>query len=481
MKKYIIIATLFFVSGFNIATMAQSGATITKQTITPQILHRLDSLYHYLDSTGLYNGNILVAAGGKKVSSASIGYANLDTKEKLTEASSFTLASISKQFTAVGILRLVQAGKIKLDQQVSTILPGFPYAGVTVRQLLNHTGGLPDYARMMDEHWDKSKIASNADMLKMLIEKHPEATFKPGTQWEYSNTGYALLASIMETVSGKSYAAYMQEQVFTPFGLKQTTVFMPRYVPKKIKGYAYSYVRKEDGSYVQPDSVAELDFVRFLDGVGGQGRVVSTVTDLLKWNNALRDRKILSAELWNEAITAPVINGKSTDYGFGLIVAPSPERGRVLRHTGSWPAYITNNVLYLDKDISLIYLTNKEQAQDVYDATFETVKNIVFEKPFSFPQPLVQKLAVVDPTIYSRYTGVYATTEMEGFELSVSEKEGKLYLQATGQPATVLSPESDNMFFIAGEPIKIEFKTDANNMANVLVLYQNGVHEFKRK
>lgn len=480
MKKCTIIVALWLLASFG-TTHAQQDTPASRHIMTTAALHRLDSLYHYLDSTGLYNGNILVAAGGKKVSSAAIGYANLDTKEKLTEASSFTLASISKQFTAVGILRLVQAGKIKLDQQVASLLPGFPYPDVTVRHLLNHTGGLPDYLEMLDTYWDKSKIASNADMLKMLIEKHPAAVFKPGTKWEYSNTGYAVLASIIETVSGKSYTSYMQAEVFNPMGLKQTSVYMPRYAPRKIKGYAYSYVKNEEGRYVQPDSIKALDFVRYVDGVCGQGRVVSTVTDLLIWNNALRDKKLLPPELLREATTAPEIDGKSTGYGFGLMIVQSPERGRVLRHTGSWPAYITNNVLYLDKDVSLIFLTNKEQASDVYDAAFDAVKNIVFDKPYTFPVPLVQKLAVVDPAIYSRYTGVYATPEMEGFELTITAKDGKLYLQATGQSINELSPESDNMFFLAGEPIKIEFKTDGNNPANALILHQNGMHEFKRK
>lgn len=480
MKKRLIFITLFLLNNLGVARAQQDSPT-TKHTITRVTLHRLDSLYHYLDSTGLYNGNILVGAGGKKVSSSSIGYANLETKERLTESSPFNLASVSKQFTAVGILRLVQAGKIMLDQQVASILPGFPYPGVTVRHLLNHTGGLPDYLAMMDEHWDKSKIACNADMLKMLIEKHPAAVFEPGTKWEYSNTGYALLASIIERVSKKSYASYMQEEVFKPMGLQQTSVYMPRYAPRKIKGYASSYVRDEKGAYVPPDSIKELDFVRFVDGIGGQGRVVSTVTDLLIWNNALRDRKLLTPELWKEATTDPVIDGKNTGYGFGLMIVQSPERGRVLRHTGSWPAYITNNVLYLDKDVSLIYLTNKEQAGDVYDATFEAVKNIVFDKPFRFPEVLVQQLAVVDPALYSRYTGVYVTAEMEGFELNITTREGKLYAQATGQPEQELSPEADNRFFIAGEPVKIEFKTKDNNVADTLVLYQRGQHEFKRK
>lgn len=479
MKKYII-ATALTLSLF-CAAKAQVASPASKHRITATALHQLDSLYHYLDSTGLYNGNILVGVGGKKVSAASIGYSNLRTKEPLKETSPFNLASVSKQFTATGILRLVQAGKITLDQQVTSILPGFPYKDVTVRHLLNHTSGLPDYQEMLDKHWDKTKIATNKDMLKVLIEQHPKSLFAPGTKWEYCNTGYALLASIIETVAHKSFADYMQEQVFVPFGLKQTFVYTSRYAPRPVKDYAYSYVKNEAGVYVEPDSIPELDFVRYVDGVCGQGRVHSTTTDLLAWNNAVRDQKVLPNALWKEATTAPDINGKSTGYGFGLEVVQNPERGRVLRHTGSWPAYITNNVLYLDKDVSLIYLTNKEQDADVYQATFEAVKNIVFGKPFSFPMPLVQKEVAIDSTLYRYYVGTYVTPEMEGFELTISTREGKLYLDATGQSQTVITPESDTMFFIPGVPVRIEFKANGSAMATALILHQNGDHEFKRK
>lgn len=479
MKKYII-ATALALSIFQVVN-AQVASPTSRHQISATSLRQLDSLYHYLDSTGLYNGNILVGVGGKKVSAASIGYSNLRTKERLTEASPFNLASVSKQFTAVGILRLVQAGKITLDQQVTSILPGFPYKGVTVRHLLNHTSGLPDYQEMLDKHWDKTKIATNKDMLKVLTEQHPELLFAPGTKWQYSNTGYALLASVIETTSHKSFGDYMREQVFLPFGLHHTFVYTSRYAPRPIKGYAYSYVKKEAGVYVEPDSIPELDFVRYVDGVCGQGRVHSTTTDLLTWNNAIRDQKVLSKALWEEATTAPEINGKNTGYGFGLEVVQNPERGRVLMHTGSWPAYITKNALYLDKDVSLIYLTNKEQESDIYEATFEAVKNIVFGKPFSFPTPLVQTEAAIDTAVYRYYVGTYTIAEMAGFELTVSTKDGKLYLDATGQPQTVITPESETMFFIPGEPVKLEFKANNGAMATALILHQNGAHEFKRK
>lgn len=460
---------------------AQTPAAPEKAVISPTALHKLDSLFRYLDSTGFYNGNILVAAGGEKRASAAIGYANLATKEHLTESSTFELASVSKQFTAVGILCLIQAGKLTLNQKLETLFPSFPYKGVSIRNLLNHTCGLPDYIGLFHEHWDKSRIATNNDVMAMLIKHHPKKVFEPGTRWEYSNTGYALLASVIEKVSAKSYADYMREAVFAPLHLEQTQVYMRRYAPRQIEGYAYGYVQGEDGSFKLPDSVKEYGYVHYLDGITGDGTVNTTAGDLLLWNNAVRDRKLVSPALWIEAITPPVINGKSTDYGFGFMVKQNLERGLVLMHTGGWPGYHTNNVLYLDKDVSLIYLSNKEESPDLTEAVYAAVKNIVFDKPAEFPKPLVQQVAEVDKSLYKLYTGTYTSSEMKGFELIVREKGGNLSIQATGQAEIEVKPEAANKFFVPDFPISLEFMPNDGKPAATLVLLQNGKHEFKRK
>jgi CubicO group peptidase (beta-lactamase class C family) len=470
------------------ATMLLLATTLLAQTKAPaqpligaEALHRLDSLFHYLNESGLYNGNILVAEGGKKKAFAAIGYANLETKERLTEASTFELASCSKQFTAVGILTLVATGKLSLDQQLETLFPGFPYKGVTIRHLLNHTGGLPDYMSLMHEHWDHTLIATNADVLAMFQKYHPAKNFEPGANWEYSNTGYALLASVIEKVSGKSFAKYMKEAVFTPLHLNHTLVYMRRYAPQKIPGYAYGYIEDSTGAFKLPDDVPDAAYVIYLDGIGGDGCVNTTVGDLLIWNNAVRDKKLLPAELWKEALTPPVINGKNTNYGFGFQVVENPERGRVLMHNGGWPGYTTRNVLYLEKDISLIYLCNKQQSGAIMEATWTAVKNIVFGQPAEFPKPLVQVVAEVDKSLYKLYSGTYAATEQPDFELKVRTDGDHLFIQATGQSEAEVMPEALHRFFIPDFPITIEFVPDGPKPSPTLILNQNGKHEFKRK
>lgn len=461
-------------------TLAQQPAT-NKAIISADALHNLDSLFHYLDTSGLFNGNILVASGGEKKSFAAIGYSNLKTKERLTEASTFELASCSKQFTAAGILTLVAKGRLSLDQKLETILPALPYKGVTIRHLLNHTGGLPDYMELMQEHWDRKRIATNEDVVHLLDKFEPAKRFEPGTRYEYSNTGYALLASVIEKVSGKSFAKYMKEAVFQPLHLNHTLVYMRRYAPQKIKGYAYGYIKDNSGEYKLPDSVEESSYVYYLDGIGGDGCVNTTVDDLLAWNNAVRDQKLLPATLWKEALTPPVIDGKSTDYGFGFQVVQNTERGKVLMHNGGWPGYTTRNVLYLDKDVSLIYLCNKEQSPTITDGTWTAVKNIVFDLPFEFPKPLVQVAADVDKSIYGLFSGTYTSAEMPGFELNVRSEKGHLYIQATDQGEIEVVPEAPNRFFVPDYPISIEFVGDAGKPAPSLILNQNGKHEFKRK
>ncbi len=468
-----------------VATACLAGAQTlsgTTHDISPKALRQLDSLYHYLDTSRLYNGNILVGVGGVKVSGASIGYANLEKKEKLTSQSTFELASVSKQFTAVGILRLVAAGKLKLDQTLESIFPSFPYKGIAIRQLLNHTGGLPSYERLMMTSWNRKKIANNSDIIAELTRLHPKEEFAPGTKWEYSNTGYAMLAAVIEKVSGKSYADYMKEQVFKPLHLDHTFIYMRRYAPRIVKGYAYGYVKNDAGNYVLPDSVEEYSYVRYLDGIGGDGTVNTTTGDLLAWNNAVRKHALLPESLWKEALTAPELDGKSTDYGFGWQIVSNPQRGKVVRHSGGWPGYTTNNVLYLDKDVSLIFLSNKEQSQAVTQGAYDAVKDIVFGLPFKFPEPVKAKaVANIDKKVYTRYTGTYEAVEMKGFELNVYEKDDHLFIQATGQGAIEIAPESQTEFFVPELPIGIEFVPKGEGPAPSLLLHQNGVHEFKRK
>lgn len=185
-----------------------------------QKTQKLDSLIQKLSSNKEFNGNVLIAEKGKVIYKNSFGLANETSKEKLNENSIFELASVSKQFTAFAIVILKEKGKLKYEDKIGEILPQLSfYKNITVRNLLNHTSGLPDYMKILDsllidETWnDGTKIATNKDILDVYEKYKPSLLFEPNEKWEYSNTGYAILASIIEKVSGKSYAEFLKSEI----------------------------------------------------------------------------------------------------------------------------------------------------------------------------------------------------------------------------------------------------------------------------
>jgi CubicO group peptidase (beta-lactamase class C family) len=156
-----------------------------------------------------FNGTVLVAEGGKVIYQGSFGLADYYAGRPLNDSSLFELASVSKQFTATGILLLRERGRLSLTDSLRMFFPELPYSGITLHHLLTHTSGLPDYESLMESRWNRSRIAHNNDVIALMASEKPPVHFAPGTRWEYSNMGYLLLASIIEKVSGKSFAAFM--------------------------------------------------------------------------------------------------------------------------------------------------------------------------------------------------------------------------------------------------------------------------------
>lgn len=190
-----------------------------------------------------FNGNILIAEKGQIIYTRSYGIANETTKEKLTPKSIFELASCSKQFTAMGIVILKEKGKLNLDDKISKYIPELSnYTEISIKNLLHHTGGLPDYMPIMDTIWDKSKIATNNDIIDIFSKYKPKVLFEPNSKHEYSNTGYVILAIIIERVSGLTYAEFLNEYIFKPLKMKNSFVYNRRLSPKKIKNYAFGYL-----------------------------------------------------------------------------------------------------------------------------------------------------------------------------------------------------------------------------------------------
>lgn len=342
-------------------------------------VERIDSLLNALYSNKKINGNFLIAEKGKVIYSRSFGYANEETKEKLNENSVFELASCSKQFTAMAIMILKEKGKLNLDDNITKFIPSLSnYKGITIRNLLNHTGGLPDYVPLMDSLFDKSKIATNKDIIAIFNKQNPKILFEPNTKYEYSNTGYALLASIIEKASGLTFSDFLNKSIFKPLQMKNTFVYTRRLSPKRINNYAFGYVYSDSlKKYLLPDEITETKMVIWLDGIVGDGCVNSTLNDILKWDRALYTNKLLSAVGMKEIFEVATLNDKSkTNYGFGWRVEENADFGKIVSHTGGWPGYVAYIGRHITNDKTLIILQNH------YDVSLpsKSITNILYNK-----------------------------------------------------------------------------------------------------
>lgn len=438
------------------------------------IVHNLDSLFDFLEQHKMFNGNVAVSIGQEAPYIRCVGYADLKRKEALVPGSAFELASVSKQFTAMGILKLVEKGKLSLEDDVRSLLPDLPYQGITIRMLLNHTSGLPDYMELFAAHWDTTKIATNDDIVPMLKQYKPTPSFQPGESWEYSNTGYALLACIIKKVSGEPYADYMKKEVFEPLHMKHTFIYSRRLAPRAIDHYAFGYVKDDAGQYMLPDEIPSYNPVYFLDGIQGDGTVNTTAADMLLWDQVVMKQQFLDSGLWKQALT-PVTpkNGEESSYGFGWMIGKSAKNGKVLYHSGGWPGYTTYNLIYPDKKIAVVFLSNMEANMGTFEETITALKHIALGDSFALPQVIGEKkIADIDKSIYKEYIGTYNI--YEGFDIEITAKDGHLYLQGTGQPKNEVQPESATRFFIPDYPVNIEFNKDAAGTVISFTLFQHG-------
>jgi len=440
-------------------------------------IQKIDSLLNSLYSKEKINGNFLIAEKGKVIYSHSFGLANETTKNKLNENSIFELASCSKQFTAMAIMILKEKGKLSLDDKITKYIPELSnYNGITIRNLLNHTGGLPDYMELMDSLFDKSKIANNKDIIQIFSKYQPKILFEPNTKYEYSNTGYALLASIIEKASGLTYADYLSKTIFKPLKMKNTFVYTRRLSPKKIDNYALGYVYSDSlKKYFLPDELKETNMVIWLDGVVGDGTVNSTINDLLKWDRALYTNKLLTQEGVKEVFEVATLKDESkTKYGFGWGIEDNADFGIIISHSGGWPGYVTFIERHITNDKTIIILQN----HDNVSIPVKSIRSILYNKPL--PVQKIRKEIIITTEQLKRFVGVYEVEK--DFEIKISLDNDQLFAQLTGQNAFPIFAESEMLFFLKVVDAQIQFEKNENGEILNLFLLQNGNKiEAKRK
>jgi CubicO group peptidase (beta-lactamase class C family) len=293
-----------------------------------------------------FNGGILVAKKGRIIFEAYHGFFNLRKKDSLKPSSAFHLASISKTFTAMATLKLVEMGKLSLDDDVKKFFPDFPYDNVTVKLLLSHRSGLPNYIYFMQKlGWNPKQYCSNEDVLSYLIKFRPNPNSQPNKHFEYCNTNYALLGLIIEKVSGKSYADFLQTIFFKPLHMNDTYVFNMTDSAKAMP--SYDWRGRQEG-------------FTFLDTGFGDKNIYSTPEDLLKWDQAMYTNQIFSKKTLEEAYT-PYSNEKPgiRNYGYGWRMNVYPNGRKIIYHNGWWHGNNTVFIRMIQDSVTIIVLGNK--------------------------------------------------------------------------------------------------------------------------
>lgn len=338
------LSTWFLLLGFLLMTTASAQEKILREAVERAELEG-------------FSGVVLVAEDGKILFEKATGYRSYPEQTRLRSSDIFELASVSKQFTAMLVMMAKEKGLLDFDDAVEGYIKT-PYPGITIRHLLTHTSGLPDYQAIMDEHWDKSKVAGNPDILEYLRTYAPPALFVPGERYEYSNTGYVLLASIVEKATGKDFVALSRDWIFEPLAMKSTDI---RSLDEKaaVKNFAAGHLKNSEGEYVNANTFHSSDYTVWLGNRKGPGRVSSTAEDLLKWDQALYTDKLVKQTTLVEAFSPFRLNdGTRSYYGFGWEVEPKSPFGRMVSHTGDNPGYQTIIVRYIEENKTIIILNN---------------------------------------------------------------------------------------------------------------------------
>ena len=328
-----------------------------------------------------FSGVVLVAEKGEPVYNKAFGFSDYANQKPLLVTDVFEMASVSKQFTAMIIMMLQDKGKLNYDDLVENYLD-IPYKGITIRHLLTHTSGLPDYQDIMDKHWDKSKVAGNPDILEYLNKYAPPKLFEPGTQYKYSNTGYVLLASIAEKSSGKDFIKLSRKWIFKPLKMKSSDIRTPRQ-KAATKNFTIGHLWNEGNQpYKRADADPSADYTIWLGNRKGPGRVSSTAEDLLKWDQALKTEKLIKQSVLYAAYQPmKLINGEHSSYGFGWMIDKVPKHGKTVRHTGDNPGYKTQIVRYLDAEKTIILLSNN--AYPYLDKMINELTSLIFNPAYS--------------------------------------------------------------------------------------------------
>jgi CubicO group peptidase (beta-lactamase class C family) len=378
--------------------------------------------------------------------------ANLEHDVPNTPRTKFRLGSITKQFAAMAIMQLEQKGKLKVDDAACKYLPSCPPAWekITIHHLLTHTSGIPNVTAFPEYRKTWMLLPTTPVKTMSYVQEKP-LDFPPGEKYRYSNSGYVVLAAIVEKASGTEWEPYLRTNIFSPVGMNDTGHDTHRAI---LKHRATGYAR--DGS-----RLVNSDYHDMSMPIGG-GDLYSTVEDLLKWDQALYTEKLLTAPALARMFT-PFKN----NYAYGWATDTQFNRKRIA-HGGGINGFSTFFARYPDDKVTVAVLANMETAASGEIA--RSLAAIVFGEKYDLPK---RRTAIkLDPKIYDAYVGKYEVRP--GFIVSVTRDGDRLMAQATNQSPGEIFPESETDFFLAGVDIQITFVKGSDGKVDQLILHQSG-------
>ena len=397
-KKYVLLFLFFipvtflsqrslFATGDRIVNTPYSS--VSKQAVKPSapltreelaIKARLDHYFMQRYRYEAFNGVVLIAHNGRTIYKQSFGYSDLATHVALSDTLPFELASVSKTFTSTAVLKLAEQGVINLDNPVTVYFPTFPYPDVTLRHLLAHRSGLPDYVYMDNRYiTDRKHYMDNNDVVNIFCDKKPAQLYATDSHFEYSNTNYALLAAIVAKATGIKFQKYMKDSIFEPLGMHHSYVFDFE------DSIQPEYARTHDA---WGQKLRDVCF----DGAVGDKGVYATAADMLLWDNALKTGKILTEEAIEEAYkprsfeSGSFANSNVKNYGYGWRMTKQTDGNSIIYHNGWWHG--NNNVFArnLRDNTTIIILGNRLNQGNYYT---EPIWNIL--KPLHEPDAVAEE------------------------------------------------------------------------------------------
>ena len=437
----------------------------------------MENLARKLKEKDSFNGAWLYAEKGEIVSKGVLGFRDPEDTLPIAEDTIFQLASVTKQFTAAAVMLVRREGLLDFGDEITKFFPELTaYKGVTVRHLLTHTSGIPDYFDDADwfiRIWKKEKrVPGNDEILRFLCETKAKPYFAPGEGLHYSNTGYNLLALLVERLSGVPFEEFLQKNIFEPAGMTSTRCCHIRRDGVPFDNYARATVY-DDGKCVADVDSEEYGDVAAFDGLNGDDYVYTNIFDMLRWDRALREGKVLTLEEQKLMYTPAKLNNgedavydedEGLGYGFGWFVGRDEELGRIVSHSGGMPGVATWLERFIDADRMLVILTCRDFADARAFLTFERGMRAVAKDKEPEPVITIEDIAIKDPdkSKWESFCGKYEHPEDADFMIDeVWMQDGELYARSIDEDGDEMSfrlyPIGENEFGRKDGMLKLTF------------------------